>query len=250
MPGDNMDDDSLTQTQTRSSQRKKDQYLRPSNRSIPDILANPQTPSNVIDAATARIELTSRGMLIPVSGASIETLVESLLEFTLQAPGLTRLHTDIIRAIAIMLDQADYVLKAQRIANETTLQMSGLFNRLEKLIDRQEATNSPTNPTSGNMVNPQDSSIVDQVAAVIAPQMEKVITFTKTLTDTLGQAEETQCSLIREREEKEQDLKTSAERIEEAADAFYHSAEDCQNAMKLLTPSLDSAQNKINSLST
>jgi hypothetical protein len=249
MPGDNSTDDSPAQNQIRSSQRKKDQYLRPTNRSIPDILDNPQNPSNVIDAATARIELTSRGMMIPVSGASIESLIESLLEFTLQAPGLTRLHVDIIRAIAIMLDQADYTAKAQRIAKETTLQMSGMFDRMEKLIDRQEIIISSSNSTSSNMANPKDSSVADQVAAVIIPQMEKVITFTKTLTDTLDQAEENQRSLSREREEKEQDLKTSAERIEEAADAFYHSAEDCQNAMKLLTPSLDSAQNKINSLS-
>ncbi|KAG0699963.1 hypothetical protein DFH29DRAFT_1001519 [Suillus ampliporus] len=250
MHGDNSDDDSPAQTQTRSSQRKNDQYLCPSNRSIPELLANPQTPSSVIDAATARIELTSRGMLIPASGASIETLIESLLEFTLQAPKLTRLHTDVIRAIAIMLDQVDYTQKAQHIAKETTTQLSGLFNRMEKLIDRQEAAASLINPTSGNMVNPQDPSVADQVAAVIAPQMEKVIIITKTLTDTLGQAEEIQHSLIREREEKEQNLKTSAERIEEAADAFYQSAKDCQNAMKLLTPSIDSAQNKINSLTT
>lgn len=190
MPGDNSADDSPTQNQIRSSQRKKDQYLRPTNRSIPDILDNPQNPSNVIDAATARIELTSRGMMICVSRASIETLIESLLEFTLQAPGLTRLHVDIIRAIAIMLDQADYAAKAQRIANETTLQISGMFDRMEKLIDRQEIIVSSSNSTSSNMANPQDSSVADQVVAVIIPQMEKVITFTKTLTDTLDQAEE------------------------------------------------------------
>jgi hypothetical protein len=82
-------------------------------------------------------------MLVPASGASVEALTEALLEFTLQAPGLSRLHTDLIRAIAILLSRADIELKARRIAEATTQYLADIMNRLEKIAEQHEGPPPP-----------------------------------------------------------------------------------------------------------
>jgi hypothetical protein len=92
--------------------------------------------------------------------------------------------------------------------------------------------------------------IVDHVIAAIAPQVATVHNASETLSLTITQAKEIHHSLKLEREEKEESVQIVAERIEEAADALFSSVEDCQNALKVLTPSLDATQDRINHLST
>ncbi|KAG1731316.1 uncharacterized protein EDB91DRAFT_1085076 [Suillus paluster] len=92
--------------------------------------------------------------------------------------------------------------------------------------------------------------LVDHVIAAIAPQVAQVHTLTDTLTTTLERVEETHKMVEREKDEKENNAQVAAERIEEAADALYSSVEDCQNILKLLTPSLEATQDRINHLST
>jgi hypothetical protein len=50
--------------------------------------------------------------------------------------------------------------------------------------------------------------------------------------------------------EQEGGVSIAAERLEEAANALYTSVIDCQNAIKVLTPSLDTIQEHINNLSS
>ncbi|KAG0700623.1 hypothetical protein DFH29DRAFT_1000959 [Suillus ampliporus] len=70
------------------------------------------------------------------------------------------------------------------------------------------------------------------VIAALAPQIAKVLNASKTMAGS------------------ENEVQTAAGRIEAAADALYESVKDCHNAMKLLSPSLDSTQQCLNTLST
>ncbi|KAG1866892.1 hypothetical protein F4604DRAFT_1927872 [Suillus subluteus] len=129
-------DDQEDPTPPRTSMRNKENILlRPTNRSIPELISNPATPSRVTDAATARAELVSKGMLIPAAGASINDLITALFEFTLNTPGVTQLQRDMLRAIAILLGQADHEQKAKKIAETTTFHMVGTIEHLEKVVD-------------------------------------------------------------------------------------------------------------------
>ncbi|KAG1791261.1 uncharacterized protein HD556DRAFT_1310124 [Suillus plorans] len=92
--------------------------------------------------------------------------------------------------------------------------------------------------------------LVDHVIAAIAPQVASILTTSEALRDTLVQATTLQNTINRERDEQEGDLKVAAERFEEAADPLYESIEDCNNSYKLLTPSLEFTQDRLNNLST
>ncbi|KAG2071516.1 hypothetical protein BDR04DRAFT_1117695 [Suillus decipiens] len=123
-------------TPLRTSMRNKENILlRPTNRSIPELISNLVTPLRVTDAATARAELVSKGMLIPAAGASINDLVMALFEFTLNTAGVTQLQRDMLRAIAILLRQADHEQKAKKIAETTTFHMIGTIKCLKKVVD-------------------------------------------------------------------------------------------------------------------
>ncbi|KAG1731532.1 hypothetical protein EDD22DRAFT_852872 [Suillus occidentalis] len=74
-------------------------------------------------------------MLIPAAGASIEDLTTALFEFTLNTPGVTLLQRDMLRAIAILLGQADHESKAKTIAETVGFHMIGTIERFEKAID-------------------------------------------------------------------------------------------------------------------
>ncbi|KAG2751708.1 hypothetical protein P692DRAFT_20704194, partial [Suillus brevipes Sb2] len=74
-------------------------------------------------------------MLIPAAGATIEDLTIALFEFTINTPGVTLLHRDMLRAIAILLGKADHELKAKTIAETVGFHMTGTIERFEKAID-------------------------------------------------------------------------------------------------------------------
>jgi hypothetical protein len=206
----------------------KDQYLRASNRSIPELISDPLTTSNVTDEATARKELTSRGMLIPASGASVEALAEALLEFTLQAPNLTRLHTDIIRAIAVLLFEADHELKAQRIAETTSKYLTDVLGRLEKVAATCEVSSNVTSTS----------------------EITTILSISDKLAMSLENSSKIQSQLKRERDEGIEGARVIAVRVEEAADTVYGATQELNNTIQLLTPSLDSVKTKMNELTT
>ncbi|KAG1790040.1 hypothetical protein EV424DRAFT_1561309 [Suillus variegatus] len=94
------------------------------------------------------------------------------------------------------------------------------------------------------------AKLVDHVVAAISPQVALVYNTSQSLTTTLEDATSLHNSIGRERTEKEEGIKTAADRIEEAADALYESVETYQKALQILTPSLDATQEKIDMLAT
>lgn len=94
------------------------------------------------------------------------------------------------------------------------------------------------------------SSIVNSVVAAIAPQVAAVHSTAENLRDTLEKSEKLCDSIERGKEEKKNDFQIAAERIEEAVDTLYESIEDCNNSYKILTPSLEFTQDRLNNIST
>lgn len=92
--------------------------------------------------------------------------------------------------------------------------------------------------------------LVEHVVAAISPQVALVHSASQAIADSLEETKTLYNLIGRERAEKEDGIKTAADRIEEAADSLYSSLELCQNDLKTLTPSLDAAHDKINSLYT
>jgi hypothetical protein len=103
--------------------------------------------------------------------------------------------------------------------------------------------------------------LIDHTIAALAPQVTNIHAASESLAKT---AQKTEDSLLvtldkaerlhriarEERTEQEGGVSIAAERLEEVADALFSSVEDCQNALKILTPSLDTTQDHINQLSS
>lgn len=111
------------------------------------------------------------------------------------------------------------------------------------------------------MTNSISARLVDHTIAALAPQVANIHAASEALAKTAQQAEDTLTTTLDkaeclhryakdERTEQEGNISIAAERIEESADALFATVTDCQNAIKLLTPSLDTTQERLNHLST
>jgi hypothetical protein len=102
--------------------------FRSSKRSIPELLNNPATASDIINKCTVRIALETRLFITPVAEITIDTLTTVLLEFSVQAPSLTPMHIDTICAIAILLFKTDHEQKVTQKNRYKAALLSGLDN--------------------------------------------------------------------------------------------------------------------------
>jgi hypothetical protein len=91
--------------------------------------------------------------------------------------------------------------------------------------------------------------IVDHIIAARAPQVARIFTTSENLDNTLKEAERIRHSIEREKEEKEGETETAAERIEEAANTLHESIEECKNSLKLLLPSIDKTNEHLTEVS-
>jgi hypothetical protein len=117
----------------------------------------------------------------------------------------------------------------------------------------EDLTSRLTDTLTTRLVDHTIAALAPQVATVHAASESLAKTAQKTedsLLVTLDKAERLHRIAREERTEQEGGVSIAAERLEEAADALYSSVEDCQNALKILTPSLDATQDHINQLSS
>ncbi|KAG1809790.1 uncharacterized protein HD556DRAFT_1302221 [Suillus plorans] len=204
------------------------------NISLEEIIA---TPSNVMDTDSAEKFLASKLLCHEGQPYTLTHLVSILFHITQMSAVTPVPVTAAIRAVA-------FILKKQ-IACEIA------DTAAQRLAD------TLTNSLSESITN----RLVDHAIAALAPQVAEVHTASQALAKTAQQAENTLISSLDkaeclhriardERTEQEGGVSIAAERLEEAADALYTSVVDCQNAIKVLTPSLDVMQDRINHLST
>ncbi|KAG1724725.1 hypothetical protein EDB19DRAFT_1834058 [Suillus lakei] len=113
---------------------------------------------------------------------------------------------------------------------------------------------------SSTLADSVTTHLVDHTIAALAPQIANIHVASEALAKTVQLADDTLSTTLdkaeklhqlgsHEQEEHEGGVNIAAERLEEAADALYATVMDCQNAITLLAPLLDSTQEQINHLS-
>ncbi|KAG2062342.1 hypothetical protein BDR06DRAFT_1001429 [Suillus hirtellus] len=105
------------------------------------------------------------------------------------------------------------------------------------------------------------SQVVEQVIAAIKPQMEGLLAISQDIRDLNHQISESLASALtnaehmhrllkNEQDERKDDMKIAADRIDETTNEIHTSVAECQSMLKSLTPSLDTMQECLNQLST
>ncbi|KAG1800131.1 hypothetical protein EV424DRAFT_1352180 [Suillus variegatus] len=77
--------------------------------------------------------------------------------------------------------------------------------------------------------------IAEHVVAAIAPQVARILTTSENLDSTLKEADRLRTTIEREKDERNSDLNTVAEHLEEATGNLFESIEECNKSMKLLS---------------
>ncbi|KAG1883935.1 hypothetical protein F4604DRAFT_1677121 [Suillus subluteus] len=144
-----------------------------------------------------------------------------------------------IRDVAFLLKEVE----TGEVADAVTKQVAQSF--ITNLAD-----NNVADAISKKITDDITTKLVDHVVAAISPQVALVHNISQSLTSTIEDTRSLHVSIGRERTEKENNVKTAVDRIEDAADALYDSVETYQKALQVLTPSLDATQEKIDQLTT
>ncbi|KAG1803596.1 uncharacterized protein HD556DRAFT_594542 [Suillus plorans] len=175
-------------------------------------------PNTVLNYQTAEDYLTKKSLCLSGEPYTLTHLISILFQITQISSSIPLPVITAIRAVAFIMKKHEASELAKEVAQQIT-----------------------------EAITP---NIVDNVIAAIAPQVAKVLTASDLLETTLGQVEHIRSSLVREREEKEQNFATAVERIEEMAGNLYGVVEECQNKLTPLPPLLESTKEKIDSLTT
>ncbi|KAG2357059.1 hypothetical protein BDR07DRAFT_1380405 [Suillus spraguei] len=179
-------------------------------------------PGAVTSLSSAEKYLTSVLLCQADEPISLLHLADILFQVTQMAKPIPLAVTNAIRAVAFILKQqaaleiADVVAKAA--AEQLTYSLS--------------------------------TNIMNNVIAAITPQVASIHTTAETLKGTLAHSKQLHDAMEQEKEEDKNDFKTAAEHIEDAVDTLYKSIEDCNNSYKLLMPSPEFTQDRLNNLTT
>jgi hypothetical protein len=79
--------------------------------------------TDTTNTTTAKKILTTHGLILPTAGTMLKQIATAIFEFSISA-GLDSTHTEILRAFALLLYDA-----------ESSLDMTKIINRIENLID-------------------------------------------------------------------------------------------------------------------
>ncbi|KAG2747165.1 hypothetical protein P692DRAFT_201791369 [Suillus brevipes Sb2] len=197
--------------------------------SADDILA---MPNDVMNATDAEKYLTTKLLCLEGQPFTLQHLSSILFHITQMSAVTPAPVTAATRAVAILL-RKHVVCEIAEAAAKTI---------------------------SSTLTDSLATRLVDHTIAALAPQIASIHVASEalaktaqladnTLSTTLDKAEKLHRLASHEREEHEGGLNVAAERLEETADALYATVTDCQNAITLLAPSLDSTQERINLLS-
>ncbi|KAG2130233.1 hypothetical protein DEU56DRAFT_955912 [Suillus clintonianus] len=157
--------------------------FRSSKRSIPELISDPSNTSEIIDEQSARTVLESRLFITPAAEITIDTLTTALLDFTVQAPSLTPMHIDIIRAIAILLFKTDHNQKAKTISDAISKQLEEPLTRLNKLANTNIQENANLDAINETMKKAEAS--IDKITNTI----EEIKNTIEQITPTINTAQ-------------------------------------------------------------
>ncbi|KAG2746340.1 hypothetical protein P692DRAFT_20782591, partial [Suillus brevipes Sb2] len=180
-----------------------------------DILA---LPNDVMDTTDAEKFLTSKLLCLedqPFTAAHLSSILFHITQMSSATP------TPVIAAIRAVA----FLLRKQVVC---------------------EIAEAAANTLATSLTDTISSRLVDHAIAALAPQIANIHVASEALSKTAQQADTTLATTL---DKAERGVSVAAERIEEVADALYATVSDCQNAVKLLAPSLDSTQERLNLLS-
>ncbi|KAG2053941.1 hypothetical protein BDR06DRAFT_1008306 [Suillus hirtellus] len=101
-----------------------------------------------------------------------------------------------------------------------------------------------------HFTNTISTSLTEQIMTTISPQIAQIQSLTETLKTTIHDTETLHKNMQCERDEKEGDSQTAAERIEEATNILHNSVNECKDTLKTLQPVLETTQKHVTHLST
>lgn len=175
-------------------------------------------PNIVKDATTGKTFLESKLLCHVDQPLTVSHLISTLFHITQMSSNTPAHVVSAIRAVAFILKDHDINETADLVAEQITANIS--------------------------------DKLVDHMVAAISPQVALIHNASQTLEGIIEKSTSLHTSIGRERTEKEDNIKTAAERIEDAADALFDSVETYQKALQTLSPSLDVTQEKIDMLHT
>ncbi|KAG1880141.1 hypothetical protein F4604DRAFT_1679248 [Suillus subluteus] len=213
---------------------------------VGDIMA---MPNDIMDTADAEKFLNSKLLCIDGQPFTLPHLSSILFHITQMSNATPAPVTAAIRAVA-------FILRKHVVCEIAEAAAKNLVTSLSTSLSASLSTS-----ISSTLTESLSTRLVDHTIAALAPQVARIHAASEALSRTAQQADETLTTTLdkaerlhriasNERTEQEGGVSVAAERIEEAADALYATVTDCQNAIKLLTPSLDTTQERVNHLST
>ncbi|KAG1777029.1 hypothetical protein EV702DRAFT_1226839 [Suillus placidus] len=238
-------------------------------------------PSTVIDAASAHLYLKKKSLCHATEPYTLTHLISVLLQIT-QISGSTSLPVlTAIRSVIFLLKQHAIDETAEAVAKQVTKTVAQQISDsiTTKLVDHVVAAIAPqvariltaseslehmaqsieqsrpqlTEPDSSSvtltpltLLTPQ---IMEQITTTLAPQIDQLTSTSNSLTHTLEETTQLR-KLVTDRVDLDRDINASADRITHATDTLFSAIEDCQNSIDLISPSLETTQQRLNTLST
>jgi hypothetical protein len=121
--------------------------------------------------------------------------------------------------------------------------------RAVAFILKQHEASDIAKLASEHIINILTPKIAEHVVAAIAPQVAKILTTSEHLEDTMKEAERLRAATEREREERRGEMEIAADRIDETVNTLHDSLDECKEALKNISPTLDKANDRLNDFS-
>ncbi|KAG3230002.1 hypothetical protein P692DRAFT_20700839, partial [Suillus brevipes Sb2] len=181
--------------------------------------------STVNDATSAHLYLKKKSLCHATEPYTINHLISVLLQIT-QISGSTPLPVlTAIISVIFLLKQHETDEIAEAVATQVSTSVT------------QNISDSIT------------TKLVDHVIATIAPQIARILTASESLEHAAQKETEQLRKLVENRIDLDRDIDASEDRITLATDTLLCAIEDCQNSIDLVTPSLETTQQRLNTLS-
>jgi flagellar biosynthesis/type III secretory pathway chaperone len=235
--------------------------------------------STVNDATSAHLYLKKKSLCHATEPYTINHLISVLLQIT-QISGSTPLPVlTAIRSVIFLLKQHETDEIAEAVATQVSASVTQNISDsiTTKLVDHVIAAIAPqiariltaskslehaaqsiesSKPLSSNPDSDSNSAtiaqltpqILEQITATLTPQLDQLTSTSKSLTNSLEETEQLR-KLVENRIDLDRDIDASEDRITHATDTLLCAIEDCQNSIDLVTPSLETTQQRLNTLS-
>ena len=133
-----------------------------------ELLAETNHSSPIRNADTARKFLCEKGFTVPAGAQTIEALSAALLEFCNIAPGLTALHKDTLRAIAILLESECITRSTEKLIHSINESLKGPLGLLKEKVEELDAAVEK---------NKESTETITRAAGKVSTQLEKATEF-------------------------------------------------------------------------